>query len=106
MASALTHSLPPKPPPMKGLTSRTFSTGIFRVVATPGICEVVAKRVFSARALVFYVHQIRGRPGLLEAFGNHESNRLAVARYFRPRKHRVGLAVIAGALRGGGSVAE
>ena len=33
IASAFTHSLPPKPPPMKGLISRTFSTGIFKVVA-------------------------------------------------------------------------
>ena len=29
MASALTQSLEPNPPPMNGLTSRTFSTGIF-----------------------------------------------------------------------------
>jgi len=33
IASALTQSLPPNPPPMNGLIRRTFSTGIFKVVA-------------------------------------------------------------------------
>ena len=68
--------------------------------------EVGAERIFSVRAIVSYVHQIRSRPGLLKSFSDHESNRLAVTRDFRSRKHRVGLAVIACALRRGVSMRE
>ncbi len=64
------------------------------------LIEVSAKCVFSTRTIVFDVDQVGRRPGLLKTFRDHKGNRLAVARHFGPGKHRMRLAVIAGALRG------
>ena len=43
---------------------------------------------------------------MLEAFGDHEGDRLAVTRHLRAGQHRVCLAVIAGALRGRVAMSE
>src|SRR5450432_1257675 len=68
------------------------------LVWNAGLLEVVAKRVFSLGPLVFHVHKVSGRSRLLKTFSNHERYRLAVACHFRSRQHRMGLAVLAGAL--------
>src|SRR6185369_17534049 len=64
------------------------------------LIEVGAERVFSVRPIILHVDEVSRRPGLLEAPGNHEGNRLAVARHFRPGEYGMRFAVITGALRG------
>ena len=83
------------------ITHRTVGCRAHRFgCGTRASIEVVAQRVFSVRPIVFDVDQVSGRPGLLKTFGNHEGNRLAVTRHLRAGEHRMGFAVIAGALRG------
>src|SRR3982074_3114424 len=70
------------------------------------LIEVVAKRVFSARLIVFYVHQVGSGAGLLKTLGHHEGNWFTVTRHFRAGQHRVGLAVVAHALMGRVTIGE
>ena len=64
MASALTQSLEPDPPPMKGLISRTFSTGISRVLAT---ASVRRRRRHAWRSKAAHAQLTQGNEGSAES---------------------------------------
>ena len=68
--------------------------------------QIIPEHVLSGQPIIFHAHQVRGCPGLLEGFRDHEGDRLAVTRHLRTGEHRMGLMVIACALRGRISVRE
>ncbi len=88
------------------ITNRTVSGRRIVRVGDTRLIEVLAKRVFSTRPVVFHLDQVGGSSGLLKTFGDDECNRLTVICHFRSRQHRMSLPVIAGALCGGVTVGE
>ena len=83
--------------------------GLNRASVNPGSArpiEIVAQHVFTGRLIIADAHQVGGCPSLLEGFGHHKRDRLAVIRHLRTGEHRMGLMVITRALRGRASMRE
>jgi hypothetical protein len=60
--------------------------------------QIIPERILSRQPIVFHADQVGSRPSLLEGFGHHKRDRLAVIRHLRAGEHRMGLMMIARAL--------